>query len=79
MVGSEQVIIYSLWYADNAAIIPDHLHISAYLIAGVHGIVAAVIEKVPYIVLFEYLEYSLIVAVINGGIRHFISARSQLR
>ena len=74
MIGSKQIIVNCFGNTHDPALIADLLHISAYFIAGIHGIVSAVIEKVPYIVFFEYLEYSLVVSIINFGIRNLISA-----
>ena len=74
MIGSEQIVVNGLGNTHDPALIADLLHISAYFIAGIHGIVSAVIEKVPYIVFFEYFKYSYIVCVVHFGICDLISA-----
>ena len=37
------------------------LHEFGYLVAGIHGIIAAVVEKVTYIVLPEHLQQAAVV------------------
>ena len=55
VIRAEQVIVNGLGDAHDTALIADLLHILGDFVAGVHGIVAAVVEKVSDIVLFEYL------------------------
>ena len=74
VVGAEEVVVDRLGNADNSAIIADTAHVAAYLIAGVHRIVAAVIEEVANVILFENFKYALIIAVILLGLGYFIAA-----
>ena len=74
MVGSEKIVVDSFGNSHNAALISYLLHVLAYLIAGIHGIVSAIIEKVPHVIFFKYLKNSLIIAVIHIRVSHFISA-----
>ena len=63
VVGVVEVVVYGLGYAHNAALPAGPGHIAADFVAGVHGIIAAVIEEVAYIVLLEDIEDALIVSV----------------
>ena len=74
VIRSEQVVVDRLGNSDNSAIIADTAHVAAYLIAGVHRIVAAVIEEVANVILFENFKYALIIAVILLGLGYFIAA-----
>ena len=55
VVGSKQVVVDGLGHAHHAALIADLLHVLADLVAGVHGVVAAVVEEVAHVVLLEDL------------------------
>ena len=79
VISSVKVVVNSLGNAHYAALVPDRLHIAADLVAGVHGIVAAVIEEITHIVFFEYLKNALIVRVVSLRIRYFIAAGAELR
>ena len=74
MIRSEKVVVDRFGNADNSALIADAAHIAAYLIAGVHRIVAAVIEEVANVILFEYFKYALIITVILLGLGYLIAA-----
>ena len=77
MVGAEEVVVDRLGHAHHTALVADGLHVLVDLVAGVHGVVAAVIEEVADIVLAEHLEDALIVGVVLGGIGDFIAAGAE--
>ena len=79
VVGAEQVVINGLGHAHHTALIANLLHILADLVAGVHRVVAAVIEEIANIVLLEDLQDSLVVRVIHIRIRHLVAAGAQSR
>ena len=64
MIRAEQIVVNGLGHAHNAALVAHRLHILVDLIAGVHGVVAAVIEEIAYIVLLEDLKDTLVVRII---------------
>ncbi len=78
MVGAEQVVVDGLGHAHDAALIARLLHILGDLVAGVHGVVAAVVEEVAHIVLFENLQDALVVSVVHVGIGNLIAAGAKL-
>ena len=49
----------------------------AYFIAGIHGIVSAVIEEIADVVLFEYLQKPQVIRGILFGIFQFVAYRAQ--
>ena len=79
MVGAEQIVVDGLGHAHHAAVIADLLHILGDLVAGVHGVVTAVIEEVTDVILLEDLQNALVIRVIHIGVRHFIAAGTQSR
>ena len=56
VVGTEQVVVDGLGNAHHAALVTGLLHELGDLVAGVHGVVAAVVEEVSDVVLLEYLK-----------------------
>jgi len=79
VIRAEEIVVYGFGNAHNAAFVSGALHISADFGAGVHGIVAAIIEEIPDIVFFEYLKNPLIVGIIHIRVFHFVSAGTKLR
>ena len=79
MIGAVKVVVNGLGNAHYAALVSDGLHIAADLVAGVHGIIAAVIEEISHVVFFEYLKNALIVRVVSLRIRYLIAAGAKLR
>ena len=77
VVGSEQVVVDGLGHAHHAALIADLLHVLADLVAGVHGVVAAVVEEIAHIILAENLENTAVVGVILAGISQLVAAGAQ--
>ena len=53
MIGAEQVVVNGFGNAHNAAGITDLLHILGDFVAGVHGVVTAVVEEIADVVLLE--------------------------
>ena len=74
MVGAVQVVINGLGHTHDAALVAHGLHVLVDLVAGVHGVVAAVIEEVAHVVFLEDLQNALIVRVIHGGIGQLVAA-----
>ena len=79
MVSAEQVVVNGLGYTHYAAFIANGLHIVIDLIAGVHGVVTAVIEEVTNVMLLKDLKDTLIIGVIHLGIGNLITAGAQGR
>ena len=79
VVGSEEVIVDGLGHAEHAALVADLLHIAVDLVAGVHGVVAAVVEEIADVVLLEDLKDALVVGVVRVGIGDLIAAGTEGR
>ncbi len=77
MVGAKEVVVNSLGHTHDAALIAHLLHILGDLVAGVHGVVAAVVEEVTHVVLLENLQNALVVSVVHVGIGNLIAAGAQ--
>lgn len=48
----------------SAALVTGFLHILAYLVAGIHRIVSAVVEEIADIILFEYFEEPFVIRIV---------------
>ena len=79
MIRAKQVVVNGLRNAYNAALVSHVFKIAAYLVAGIHRIVATVIEKVANVVLFKDFEYALILRVILFVVLDLIAAGAKLR
>ena len=79
VVGAVQVIVDGLWNTHDAALVAHFLHILGDLVAGVHGVVAAVVEEIADIVLLEDLQDTLVIGIIYVGIRQLVAAGAQGR
>ena len=77
VVGAEEVVVDGLGHAHHAALIANLLHILGNFVAGIHRVVAAVVEEVAHVVLFEDLQDTLVVGVIHIGVLHLIAAGAQ--
>ena len=77
VVRAVEVVVNGLGDADHAAFIPGLLHEFGNLVAGVHGVVAAVVEKITHVVLAEYFQKAAVVRIVHGGISHFVAAGAQ--
>ena len=79
VVGAEQVVVDGLGNAHHTAVIAHGLHVVVDLVAGIHGVVAAVIEEVADIMLFEYLQNALVIGVVQLGIGDLVAAGAESR
>ena len=77
MVCTIQVVVYGLGNPDDPAFIAAGLHVFADFVAGIHGIVAADIEEVADIPLFENFQQSFIIRSIHFRILELISTGTQ--
>ena len=77
VIGTGQVVIDGLGHAHDPALIADLVHILGNFVAGVHGVVAAVVEEVTDVVLLEDLQDALIIGVVHIGIGDLIAAGAQ--
>ena len=66
-----------LGHAHHAALIAHLLHVLRDLVAGVHGVVAAVIEEIADVILLEDLKNALVVGVVHIGIGQLVAAGTQ--
>ena len=77
VVGAVQVVVDGLGNAHHAAVIAHLGAVAADLVAGVHGVVATVVEEVPDVVLLEDLQNALVVGVVHVGVRNLVAAGAQ--
>ena len=77
VIGAGQVVVDGLGHAHDPALIAHLGHVLGDLVAGVHGVVAAVIEEVAHIVLLENLQDPLVVGVVHIGIGNLVAAGAQ--
>ena len=77
MVCSEEVVVNGFRNSHDAALVTDFLHIFTNLIAGIHRVVAAIIEEVAHVVLLEDFQDALIIGVIHIGISQLVAAGTQ--
>ena len=61
MVCSVKIVVDRFRHAHNTAFVPDMLHVLADLVASIHRIVSAVVEKVTDVVFLEDFENLLII------------------
>src|SRR5699024_1226922 len=62
VVGTGQVVVDGLGHAHDTALIANPVHVLGNLVAGIHGVVAAVVEEVTDVVLLEDLQDLLVVS-----------------
>ena len=79
MVCAKEVVVNGLGDTHHTALIAYLLHILGDFIAGIHGVVAAVIEEITDVVLLKDLQNALIVRVIHIRIRNLIPAGAKGR
>ena len=77
MVGAEQVVVDGLGHAHHAAVVAHGLHILVNLVAGIHGVITAVVEEVAHVVLLEYLQNTLIIGVVQLRVGDLVAAGAQ--
>ena len=79
VVGAEQVVVDGLGNAHHAALVTALLHELGNLVAGVHGVVATVVEEVAHVELLEGLQKLLVVGRIHIRVLHLVAAGAQSR
>ena len=79
VVGTEEVVIDGLGYAHDPALVAHGLHIGVDFVAGIHGVVAAVIEEVADVMLLEHLQDPAIVGIVLFRVCDLIAAGAQSR
>ena len=77
VVGAEQVIVDGLGDAHDAALVANLLHILGDLVAGVHGVVSAVVAEIADIVLLEDLKNALVIGVVLVRVLDLIAAGAE--
>ena len=77
VVGAEQVIVDGLGDAHDAALVANLLHILGDLVAGVHGVVSAVVAEIADIVLLEDLKNALVIGVVLVRVLELIAAGAE--
>ena len=77
MVGAGQVVVDGLRDAHAAHFVAVLQHELADLVAGVHGVVAAVVEEIADVVLPEHLQDLLIIGIVFVGIGDLVAAGAQ--
>ena len=77
MVGAEEVIVDGLGDAHDAALVANLLHILGDLVAGVHGVVSAVVAEIADIVLLEDLKNALVIGVVLVRILDLVAAGAE--
>ena len=79
MIRTKQIVINGLGHTHYAALITNLLHIFADLIAGVHRVVAAVIEEITHVVLLEDIQNALVIRIVHIRVRNLVPAGTQGR
>ena len=79
VIRAVKVVVNGFGYAHNSALIAHRLHVLIDLVAGVHGVVSAVIEEVAHIVFLKYFQDPLEIRVVHSGVGQLIAAGSQSR
>ncbi len=77
MVGAGQVVVDGLGDAHDAALVAHPVHILGDFVAGVHGVVAAVVEEIADVVLLEDFQNALIVGVVHIRVGDLVPAGAQ--
>ena len=78
VVRAVKIVVDGLGNAHHAAFVADLLAVFRDLVAGVHRVVAAVIEEIADVVLPEDLQNALVVRVVHIGILHLVAAGAEL-
>ena len=77
VIGAVQVVVDRLRDAHHAALIAVLEHELGDLVAGIHRVVAAVVEEIADVVLLEDLEDALVVGVVDVGILELVAAGTE--
>ena len=75
VVCAKEVVVDCLWNTHDAALIANLHHVLGDLVAGIHGVVTAVVEEVTNIVLLEDLKNALVIGIIHIGISQKYNVR----
>ena len=79
VIGAVQVVIDGLGHADDVAFVTGLLQVLGNFIAGIHGIVAAVIHEKTHVIFFEYFQNSLVVGIVHRSVFQLITHRAERR
>ena len=77
VVGAEEVVVDGLGDAHDAALVANLLHILGDLVAGVHGVVAAVVAEIADVVLLEDLKDALVIGVVLVRVLDLVAAGAE--
>ena len=77
VIRAEEVVIDGLGHAHHTALVADLLHVLADFVAGIHGVVAAVVEEIADVVLLEDLQDPLVIGVVHIRVLHLIPTGTQ--
>ena len=77
VVGAGQVVVDGLRDAHAANLIAVAQHELGDLVAGIHGVVAAVVEEVADVVLLEHLQDLDVVGLVHIGVGQLVAAGAQ--
>ena len=78
VVSAVQIVVDRFGNTHHAALIADGFHVTADLVAGIHRVVAAIIEEIADVILFENFQDALVIGVIGFGIGNLIAAGTKL-
>ncbi len=79
MVRAEQVVVDRLGDTHDAAVVANLLHIFGNLVAGIHGIISAVVEEITHVIFLENFKNLLVIRLILIRIRNLVTAGTQCR
>ena len=77
VVGAEEIVVDGLGDAHDAALVADLLHILGDLVAGIHGVVAAVVAEIADIVLLEDLKNALVIGIVFIRVLDLVAAGAE--
>ena len=77
VVGAEEIVVDGLGDAHDAAFVADLLHILGDLVAGIHGVVAAVVAEIADIVLLEDLKNALVIGIVFIRVLDLVAAGAE--
>lgn len=77
VVDAVKVVVYGLGYAHDVALVTVRVHELADLVAGVHGVVTAVIEEVLDVVLLEHFQDAEVVGLVVLVVLQLVAAGTE--
>ena len=77
MIGAEQVVVNGFGNAHDAAFIVIFHHEFGDFIAGVHGIVAAVVEEIANVVFLKDLQDAAVIGIVHIRVSQLVAAGAQ--